>query len=279
MVGLLAIGERMRHVISLSGGLSSAVAAERVIERYGKASVALWFADTLFEDEDLHRFMAQCIGRWGIQPVVNTEGRTPLQVAYDKQLVPNDRMAPCSAALKIVPFTRWLKAQPKPITVHIGMDWWEGDRQAAPRRNYEAIAGVTVDFPLSWKPLELRPYEDVVRSWGIEPPRLYALGFSHNNCGGRCVRQGIGEWQRLWVHFPERFKEMETWEQAQRERVGPHSFTVDRTGGQRVPITLVELRERWEREPIRMFEPTVIEDRYHCRCETEDSFAEAAELV
>src|SRR5262249_38144071 len=37
--------------------------------------------------------------------------------------------------------------------------------------------------PLMWKPWELRPYQDVIREeWGIEPPRLYAMGFPHNNC-------------------------------------------------------------------------------------------------
>ena len=43
----------MQHIVSLSGGSASAVAADRVIERYGSDSVTLWFADTLWEDEDL----------------------------------------------------------------------------------------------------------------------------------------------------------------------------------------------------------------------------------
>ena len=43
-----------KHIVSLSGGTASAVAAERVINRYGKDNVTLWFADTLCEDEDLY---------------------------------------------------------------------------------------------------------------------------------------------------------------------------------------------------------------------------------
>tara|TARA_R110000824_G_scaffold82277_6_gene206293 strand:- start:505 stop:657 length:153 start_codon:yes stop_codon:yes gene_type:complete len=47
----------MNHIVSLSGGISSAVAANRVIERYDKDKVTLWFADTLWEDQDLYRFL------------------------------------------------------------------------------------------------------------------------------------------------------------------------------------------------------------------------------
>lgn len=55
----------MRYIVSLSGGTASAVAAERAIVRYGRRNVLLWFADTAWEDEDLYRFMADCMQRWG----------------------------------------------------------------------------------------------------------------------------------------------------------------------------------------------------------------------
>ena len=45
----------MKHIVSLSGGTASAVAANRVIQRKGKDNVILWFADTSWEDEDLYR--------------------------------------------------------------------------------------------------------------------------------------------------------------------------------------------------------------------------------
>ena len=51
-------------------------------------------------------------------------------------------------------------------------------RHDAPRRNYEAIDGVTVDYPLMWEPIEFRPYVDVVRSWGIAPPPRVCAGVS-----------------------------------------------------------------------------------------------------
>jgi hypothetical protein len=54
------------------------------------------------------------------------------------------------------------------------MDWKEQHRLEAPRKAYEAL-GYQVDYPLMWKPWELRPYQDVIREeWGIE--HLEAIG-------------------------------------------------------------------------------------------------------
>lgn len=173
----------MKYIMSLSGGVASAVACDRAIQRYGGDQVVAWFADTSWEDADLHRFLGDCLVRWGADFITYRDGRTPLEVAEDHHVVPNQKMAPCSFELKIEPFTKFIKAHAKPVTVLIGLDWSEIDRHAAPKRNYEAIDGVSVDFPLMWKPYEMRNYFDVVRyEWGIEPPRLYAEGFPHNNC-------------------------------------------------------------------------------------------------
>jgi hypothetical protein len=242
----------MDHIVSLSGGMSSAVAAERVIERHGKAVTRLWFADTAWEDEDLYRFVAECEARWGMPIERFKDGRTPLEVAEKKQIIPNSGMAPCSYELKIRPFRALVAAAPKPITVHLGLDWTEQHRFAAPRRAYEEIEGVTVDFPLMWPPIEPRPYAEIVRGWGIEIPRLYRLGMPHNNCGGRCIRQGMKEWERLDGVLPERFAEVRDWEAAQRAKGGARAgraILSDRGGGERVPITLAKLSERWAGQP------------------------------
>jgi hypothetical protein len=143
-------------------------------------------------------------------------------VAEQKVIIPNERRAPCSHELKIMPFRRYITQLPRPLTMMLGMDWKEQHRLEAPRKAYEAL-GYQVDYPLMWKPWELRPYQDVIREeWGIEPPRLYAMGFPHNNCGGRCIKQGVKEWLRLRYHFPERFEAMKQWELAQRAK-GWHS--------------------------------------------------------
>jgi hypothetical protein len=260
----------MHHIVSLSGGTASAVAADRAIARYGRDAVTLWFADTSWEDEDLYRFVADCMGRWGGELITHRDGRTPLQVAEDEKMIPNQHIAICSRVLKQEPFRAFLKTVPKPVTVLLGLDWREQHRHEAPRRNYEQIEGVTVDYPLMWKPYGY-DYSAVVRSWGIEPPRLYDYGFPHNNCGGRCVRQGMAEWRRLRVAFPERFAEVRDWEAAQRAEGGPRADRTilrDRSGGTVTPLTLAELEARGEPDrtgQLALFD--VGDDRYGCFCD------------
>lgn len=256
----------MHYIVSLSGGVASAVAADRAIQRHTRDAVSLWIADTRWEDEDLWRFTRDLMQRWGGPLIYYCDGRTPLQVAEDEQIIPNQKHAPCSRSLKIRPFVKFLKEHPKPVTVLLGLGWNEQHRMTKPKERYGEIEGITVDFPLMWKPLEYRPYQDVVRSWGIEPPRLYQMGFSHNNCGGRCVKQGIGEWIRLRHHFPDRFAEVRDWEQAQRAKGGPraaYGIVRDRTGGDVKSMTLAELEAR----EFPSDDTPSTDDMFGCMCE------------
>lgn len=260
----------MYYISSLSGGISSALATDRAIQRFGRKKVWLWFADTRWEDEDLHRFLDNCMGRWGGKLYISCDGRTPLEIAEDKHIIPNQKLAPCSFRLKIDRFTEWLWRVPKPVTVLLGIDWSEIHRADKPKRSYEQIPGVYVEFPLLWKPYEMRNYFDVVRhEWGIKPPRLYQMGFSHNNCGGRCVRQGIREWQRLRIHFPERFAEVRDWEQRARkigDELGQsrarYAIARDQSNGKVKPLTLAEIEQRDEQQPGEI----VQEDMFACFC-------------
>lgn len=238
------------HIVSLSGGTASAVAADRVLSRYGSANTILWFADTSWEDEDLYRFLVDLEAYWEKKIVRYTDGRTPLQVAEDASIIPNQRRAPCALVLKIVPFRKMVESTEKPVTVHLGLDWTEEHRMARPKAEYESIEGVTVDFPLNWEPLPPMSYARTVADWGIQPPRLYAMGFPHNNCGGRCVKQGLKEWLRLKKTMPERFVEVRDWERDQRAKGGArgsYAIARDQSGGKVKALPLSELEEKAEK--------------------------------
>jgi hypothetical protein len=185
---------------------------------------------------------------------VHRNERNPLTVAEQKVIIPNERRAPCSHELKILQFRRYIAQLPKPLTIMLGMDWKEQHRLEAPRKAYEAL-GYQVDYPLMWKPWELRPYQDVIREeWGIEPPRLYAMGFPHNNCGGRCIKQGVKEWLRLRYHFPKRFEAMKQGELAQRAKGGAratHAICSEERNKVRSPLTLEEIERRRPRGALR----------------------------
>lgn len=270
----------MYYIVSLSGGVASAVTAERAIIRYGRANVRLWFADTRAEDEDTYRFLDECMQRWGGRLYRYCDGRTPLDVAEQHQIIPNQKVAPCTRELKIDPFVAMLWRQPKPLTVLLGLGWQEMRRiyerrswhrkagKLRPPTGYQRlIHGVYEDYPLLWKPLEFRPYQHVCREdWGIVPPRAYELGFSHNNCLRHgCVKQGVADWLRFRAHFPGRFASTRDWEQVQRAKGGAranYAIARDQSGGTVRPLTLAEIEQR-EQLPD---EGPSQDDMFSCMC-------------
>jgi hypothetical protein len=256
----------MNHVVSFSTGILSALALERVINRYGRESVTGIFMDTRFEDDDNYRFMADVEKYLQIEIVKIQEGRDPYEVSHAEHVIPNSRVAPCTTRLKIEPFREWLKEQEKPITVHIGYDYAEMHRCEPVRRNYEGL-GYSVDFPMLWQPYEFRDYKIIMREdWGIEPPRMYAIGYTHANCGGRCVKQGHGDWIRTLLNFPERYAAIEQWEAEMRENPTNEKYAIlkDRSGGGLAPLTLRELRERYAAKQT----PTLFEMDTNSACVT-----------
>ena len=250
----------MKHIVSLSGGTASAVTADLVLKKYGRDNVILCFMDTAWEDKDLYRFLDDLESYWEKEIVKLKEGRTPLQVGKDRKFILNSRIRTCSFVLKQQPFKKFIKELDKPLTVHLGLDWSEEHRMAAPKKNYEQMEGVSVDYPLIWKPIITKKYSEVVESWGIEIPRLYKLGFPHNNCGGRCVAQGKKEWRRLKNIFPERFEEVADWEQMMKE-----TLPTAKDKSILKNITLKELAKE-NKDQMDMFEG-VAEDSFGCFCD------------
>ena len=151
-------------------------------------------------------------------------------------------MAPCSAILKQRPARAWLKAHADPAdtVLYVGVDWSEAHRTPA---IVEGWSPWPVRFPMCEPPrLSKQDMLDAARAAGLTPPRLYELGFSHNNCGGVCIRGGQKHWLNLLNDFPRRYSEAERREQELRAELGDVAILRERRGGVTRPLTLTELR-------------------------------------
>jgi hypothetical protein len=188
--------------------------------------------------------------------VADPQERDPWDVFDDDKFLGNTRVANCSKYLKQEPARLWVteNTDPDSTVLYIGMDWSELGRLPA---NRAAWAPWRVEYPLTEPPYHDKAHwEAEARAMGLEPPRLYALGFSHNNCGGACVRAGQGQWKLLLEVFPERYAYAEMREQRFRERSGKDvAILRDRRGGVTRPLTLAAFRERIaERAPVDEFD-------------------------
>ena len=80
---------------------------------------------------------------------------------------------------------------------------------------------------------------------GIEQPALYGEGFQHNNCGGFCVKAGIGQFAHLYNTFPQVYNAHARKEQEFREFLGKDvSILRSNANGERKNLTMAALRDR-----------------------------------
>lgn len=245
------------HVVQFSTGAGSAEVAYRVVAQHGPENVVLLTADTRVEDADNWRFACEVVADLGMPEwQILTDGRTPMQVGRDHRCVPNNRMAVCSRILKRELLndymtSRWLRDEgatsPAGVTVYLGFDWTEEHRLIAHRSH----SPWHVEAPLCDPPyLTKAQMLEAFRAIGIEPPRLYAMGFSHANCGGACVRGGQAQWELLLRVNPSRYREWEAEEHETRVMLGKDvTILRDRARGTSTPLSLRSFRERLERSP------------------------------
>jgi 3'-phosphoadenosine 5'-phosphosulfate sulfotransferase (PAPS reductase)/FAD synthetase len=244
--------------VFFSGGIGSFFTTKRVIQTHGKEDVILLFTDTLIEDDDLYRFMDDAEKFFDVPVTKIADGRTPWEVFKDVRWLGNSRLAQCSHILKQKTAEKWIKAnfQPNECILYLGIDWSEEHRTKAPTRNWEPYK---VEFPMCEEPFlskdEMIQYLETV---GIEIPKLYKLGFSHNNCSGMCVRAGQGHFINLLKQLPERYLELEEVEKEMQRYLEKDVTILKRTKNKvRENLSLEQLRLEYQAnqmEQIDMFD-------------------------
>lgn len=233
----------MQHVVMYSGGIGSWAAAKRVVQQAGADNMVLLWADTKIEDEDLYRFLDETVREMGVKLVRLADGRTPWQVFRDERYIGNSRVDPCSKILKRRLCFRWLEQHctPEETVVYLGIDWTEIHRyeRAIPYWQPWTIRAPMCEEPY-WTKADMFA---LLRQTGIKPPRLYDLGFHHNNCGGFCVKAGQAQFQLLLRTMSERYAEHERQEEEMRQYLGKNVAILRRTiKGKTTPLTLRQLR-------------------------------------
>lgn len=188
------------------------------------------------------------------------DGRTPWDIFFKKRFLGNSRLAQCSHMLKQETADKWIRStfDESECLLYIGIDWTAEHRKAAPVSNW---APYSVVFPMTEEPYLSK--EDMLFDLdllGIEPPRLYAKGFSHNNCAGGCVRGGQAHWKNLLLTDRDQYLYHENKEKELRELLDKDVTILKketRQGAKRIsnPLTLEEHRLNIEaQQPIDEFD-------------------------
>jgi len=239
----------MKHLVLFSGGLGSYFATKRLVERnIPKEDIILLFTDTMIEDEDLYRFLDDATEKLGIPLTNYSDGRNVWEVMKDHKFLSNSRVDHCSGDLKRKMSRKFIKQfKPDEVIIYLGFDWTEMNRF---EKAQKAWLPYKIESPMCGNPyLDKEDMKKMLADDGIGLPRLYKMGFAHNNCGGGCVKAGIGHFTKLLDEFPERFTEWEAHEQEIRDYIGKDVTILRRQrNGVKSKFSLRQLRE--ERESI-----------------------------
>lgn len=193
----------MRHIITFSGGITSAYVAKIVLEAVPDAEIV--FSDTRWEHPDLYRFMDDFESFIGKKIIHLSDGRNPEDLFYDIRLLGNNRVPVCSRVLKAEQLQKYVSAGD---IVYFGIEQNESHRAQRISAIYDTF-GVTCVFPLLSQTISKTEIMQTVESWGIEIPQMYKDGFTHNNCSGGCVRAGVRQWRHLLEKYPDVYAERE----------------------------------------------------------------------
>lgn len=209
-----------RMVVWFSCGAASAVAAKVCVDAYGpKREVVVVNVDmSADEHEDNERFLKD-VERWIDRPIERIKNEKYPGGIFnvflkERFIVSKTQGAACSRRLKRE--VQWKYAKPGDTKV-VGYtaDRKELVRAVALRQNFPEE---NFFFVLAEHRIFKSDCFKVLTTAGIKLPVMYELGFTNNNCRG-CVKGGIGHWNKVRKHFPDRF-----WEMARIQRILNYPF-------------------------------------------------------
>lgn len=247
-----------RHIIALSGGMSSAWVAIWARLNCPKDKTVFYFNDVKWEHPDLYRFLRDLEGALDITITYDNDGRSPEDVFYAVKMLGSNRAPICSRVLKAERLQNFVNIGD---TIYFGIDPQEIHRAARITPIYERF-GCYARFPLIEENITKDQIIETIKNYNIEIPQMYKDGFTHNNCSGGCVRAGLKQWVYLYHKYPKVFDERErveieftNWNNNRRGQKNNHHFMKD--------ISLTQLRHRLESQPEFDF---VYDDEYSGEC-------------
>jgi len=248
----------MKHVVFYSGGIGSFCAAKRVADKFGSDDLILLFTDTKNpnddhphsgEDPDTYCFLSETARFIGGEFVHLSNGKNIWEIFEQERYMGNSRIDPCSKILKRLMAKKWVKENldPGESVLYYGIGWDEIHRTDRIKKGNEPYR---VEFPMIEKPyLTKRQMIESLPEW-IKPPRLYALGFTHNNCGGFCVKGGLGQFKILYEKLPERYLYHEEKQEELFDKIGRKPFPKKMVNGKTGYLSLREYRKMIEEERV-----------------------------
>ena len=232
----------MRSIVWFSCGAASAIAAKQSVKKNGE-NCDIENCDTGGEHESNKKFLKD-IEKWtgkDITILKNKEYDDHFDVFKKKKFFVKVGFAYCTIELK-----KKLRLEyQRPNDIHI-LGYTLDEKKRTERFDNNNPELIT-DWILIEKGITKEDCLGILWQVGIELPKMYDLGYNHNNCIG-CVKGGIGYWNKIKKDFPDHFNKM-----ARIERDVGNSILKYRSGEKEgTPLFLDNLENnmgRYDQEP------------------------------
>jgi hypothetical protein len=199
----------------------------------------------LYENEEKRKRMLDRLGatmssEYGMF-IYDTDGRGVWDVFDDASFIGNSLFDPCSRELKRERSKHFVYGlDENEWDIAIGIDWTEINRFKKAKPNWVPYNLIS---PLIDANLDKQEYEEQVLGLsGIKKSNQYKAGFSHDNCGGFCIKAGLKHFKNLLYSDRALYLWHEKKEEAANKRIGRHPFLRKSVDGKRYYITMEEYR-------------------------------------
>ncbi len=191
----------IRTVVWFSCGAASAVAAKYAVKKYENCEIV--YCDTGGEHPSNKQFLKD-VEKWiggGITTLKNDKYKDHFDVFEKSKYLQGIKGARCTTELKK---KLRLKYQ-KPDDIHVFGYTLEEKKRAEKFESFNPE--LSVDWILIENQITKENCLGIIWQSGIKMPKMYDLGYNHNNCIG-CVKGGMGYWNKIRKDFPDHYSRM-----------------------------------------------------------------------
>ena len=200
------VGKRrpVKHVISFSGGASSAYCAWLVLQKQKPEDIILLYADTGAEHKDADRFRAEVAGFLGLPITTISCGFSLWELIDKKKMIPSRFIPFCTTELKIRPMEKYykgLQADGYDVIVYLGYgaDEWRRIQKRQARLLQASVQSAYPCFDCGKSNDEIK---SIIRDeWKIVLPITYRH-LKHNNCIP-CFKATKRDFMQYLKYYPE----------------------------------------------------------------------------
>ena len=223
-----------RIVVWYSCGVTSAVAAKMVLDRYRDCGfpIVVAYCDTASEHPDNERFLKDC-EEWFDYPItiLHSKDYDDIWDVYDKtKYIAGINGARCSLELK-----KRVRQEFEDVENDLQIFGFDSSEEKRAKKFKENNPEVNFSAPLIKWDISKSDCIEIIQSSGIELPIMYKMGYKNNNCIG-CCKGAKGYWNKIRKDFPEIFDRM-----AKKERELGATLNIMNVNGKRIRIHLDEL--------------------------------------